>query len=93
MAYLKAYEKSKILEAESEALQWKIDTLEKINKRELNLEDFMKSKDIDLLKLFNDIIVKNLDKKNQIKTTNKMFLENLINLGKDYRQLRGPLKK
>jgi hypothetical protein len=90
---LNAQEKLKILEEESETLQWKIDTLEKINKSELNLEDFLKSKVLDHMRWFNDIIVKNMDKKDQLKMNNKMLLENLINLGKEYKQLKGSLKK
>ena len=93
MAYLKDLEKLKILESESDVLHWKIETLEKITKREFNLQDFMKSKDIDLMKLFNEIIVRNLDKTDQLKTKNKIMLENLINLGRECKQLRGTLKK
>jgi len=93
MAFLKDLEKLKILESESEVLHWKIETLEKITKREFNLQDFIKSKDIDLMKLLNEIIVRNLDKKDQLKTKNKMMLENLINLGREYKQVRGTSKK
>lgn len=93
MANLNAQEKLKILEGESEKLQWKIDVLEKINKSELNLEDFLKTKEIDLLKLFNDIVIKNMDKRDKLKLNNKMLLENLINLAKEYKHLKGSLKK
>jgi hypothetical protein len=95
MLYRNAQEKLKIQEKESEILQWKIDILEKINKSELNLEDFLKSKEVDLMKLFNDMVIKNMDKKDLLKKNNKMLLENLITLGKEYKQLqlKGSFKK
>ncbi len=93
MAILKATEKLKILEEESDVIHLQIDTLEKITKNEFNLEDFLKSKDFDHMKLFNHILVKNMDKRDKLKANNKMLLENLINLGKENRQVRGSLKK
>lgn len=93
IATLKATEKLRIMEAESDAISMEIDTLEKLTKNEFNLEDFMKSKDTDHNKLFNEIVIKNINKRDQLKSNNKMLLENLINLGKEHKQLRGSIKK
>ena len=93
IATLKATEKLRILEAESDGISVEIDTLEKLTKNEFNLEYFLKSKDIDHKKLFNEIVIKNINKRDQLKSNNKMLLENLINLGKEHKQLRGSNKK
>ena len=63
----------------------KIEILEGVLKNELKIEDIFKTMpEKDIIKYFNDMAIKNTDKREEMKRHNKQLLENLIILGKEY---------
>lgn len=82
-------ERVSFLEKELAMSNGKIGILEKVLKRELKIEDVFKAMpEKDILKYFNDMVIKNIDKKDEIKKQNKKLLENLIFLAKEYKNMK-----
>ncbi len=78
-------EKLRLLEIESQMGVGKIGILEGVLRNELKIEDIFKTMpEKEILKYFNDMIIKNIDKREEFKNQNKVLLENLIILGKEY---------
>jgi hypothetical protein len=81
--------KIKLQELESNNCKGKIEILEGIINKKLGLESILaNTPDHDLIKYFNDMTIKNIDRKEELKKNNKILLERLINLGKEYRKYK-----
>lgn len=82
-------EKIRQMETESSLTNGKIGILEGVLQNELKIEDIFKTmSEKEILKYFNDMVIKNIDKSEEIRIQNKMLLENLINLGKEYQKIK-----
>ena len=67
----------------------KIDILEGIISKRISQESFLsKISEKELIRYFNDMTIKNIDSREEIKRKNKILLERLINLGKEYKKLK-----
>jgi hypothetical protein len=62
----------------------KLSILEKVAKKEISLEEVFKSlQEKEILKYFNDMAIKNIDKKEDLKRQNDILFEQLIIIGRE----------
>ena len=67
----------------------KIDILEGIISKRISQEHFLSSiSEIELIRYFNDMTIKNIDSREEIRRKNKILLERLITIGKEYKKLK-----
>ena len=77
------------MEDELNMANTKIQILESVLSKKMKTEDLLKSvSEKDLYKYFNDMVVKNIDKREELKKKNKILLEKLIVLGKKYKNIK-----
>ncbi len=81
--------RKKLQEMEMYNCKGKIEILEAIINKKSNLESILaNTPDHDLIKYFNDMTIKNIDRREDIKKNSKSLLEKLIKLGKEYKKFK-----
>jgi len=65
----------------------KIKVLDDVLQRKIKIEDVFQMEN-EIFKYFNDMIIKNIDKREEIKRNNEKLLEILILLGKEYKNIK-----
>ncbi len=80
-------ENIKHLEDEMNLTKGKLNILEGLVKNELKFEEIFRTiPEKELMHYLNDMVVKNIDKKQELRTQNIVLLENLMILAKEYQK-------
>jgi hypothetical protein len=83
------YRKKNFQELEMYNCIGKMEVLEVIINKKSNLESILaNTPDQDLIKYFNDMTIKNIDRREEIKKNSKILLDRLIILGKEYKKYK-----
>ncbi len=81
--------KKKLQEMEMQNCKGKIEILEGIINKKSTIESVLENTpDAQLIKIFNDMTIKNIDRREEINKNIKVLLERLIILGKEYRKYK-----